>query len=108
MPDFGGFVVKANSEGQPGPHEYGRNHAEGANLLAAPLAKNGRDDIVMWRAFVYDFENDTDRVKQAYNQFVPLDGKFAHNVLVQKKTGHSISCRASLSAPCLAPCRRRD
>lgn len=87
VPDFGGFVVKANSEGQPGPHEYGRDHTQGANMLAAPLAKNGRDGIVMWRAFVYDFENDTDRVKQAYNQFVPLDGKFADNVLVQIKNG---------------------
>ncbi len=87
VPDFGGFVVKANSEGQPGPHEYGRDHAEGANLLAAPLAKNGRDGIVMWRAFVYAFEDDTDRVKQAYNQFVPLDGKFRDNVLVQIKNG---------------------
>jgi len=87
VPDFGGFVVKANSEGQPGPHEYGRDHAQGANLLAAPLAKDGRDGIVMWRAFVYAFENDTDRVKQAYNQFVPLDGEFADNVLVQIKNG---------------------
>lgn len=87
VPDFGGFVVKANSEGQPGPHEYGRDHAQGANMLAVPLAKNGRDGIVMWRAFVYDFENDTDRVKQAYNQFVPLDGTFADNVLVQIKNG---------------------
>ncbi len=87
IPDFGGFVVKANSEGQPGPHDYDRNHAVGANLLAAPLAKNGRDGIVMWRAFVYDFENDTDRVKQAYNQFVPLDGEFDDNVFVQIKNG---------------------
>lgn len=87
IPDFGGVLVKANSEGQPGPHDYGRDHAVGANLLAGPLAKNGRDGIVMWRAFVYDFEDDTDRVKQAYNQFVPLDGKFADNVLVQIKNG---------------------
>ena len=87
VPDFGGFVVKANSEGQPGPHDYGRDHAIGANLLAVPLAEQGRDGIVMWRAFVYDFEDDTDRVKQAYNQFVPLDGRFANNVLVQIKNG---------------------
>lgn len=87
VPDFGGFVVKANSEGQPGPHEYGRDHAQGANLLAAPLAKDGREGIVMWRAFVYAFENESDRVKQAYNQFVPLDGKFADNVVVQIKNG---------------------
>jgi alpha-glucuronidase len=87
VPDFGGFVVKANSEGQPGPHDYGRTHAEGANMLAAPLAKESRDGIVMWRAFVYAFEDDTDRVKQAYHQFVPLDGKFADNVLLQIKNG---------------------
>ena len=87
IPDFGGFAVKANSEGQPGPHDYGRDHAIGANLLAVPLAEQGRDGIVMWRAFVYDFEDDTDRVKQAYNQFVPLDGRFANNVLVQIKNG---------------------
>ncbi len=87
IPDFGGFLVKANSEGQPGPWEYGRDHADGANLLAKPLAAEGRDGIVMWRAFVYAFEDTTDRVKQAYNQFVPLDGKFADNVLVQIKNG---------------------
>ncbi|WP_221032710.1 alpha-glucuronidase family glycosyl hydrolase [Actomonas aquatica] len=87
IPDFGGFLVKANSEGQPGPWEYGRDHADGANLLAKPLAAAGRDGIVMWRAFVYAFEDTTDRVKQAYNQFVPLDGKFADNVLVQIKNG---------------------
>ena len=87
IPDFGGFLVKANSEGQPGPHDFGRDHADGANMLAAPLAAEGRDGIVMWRAFVYAFEDDTDRVKQAYNQFVPLDGKFLDNVLVQIKNG---------------------
>ncbi len=87
VPDFGGFLVKANSEGQPGPHDYGRNHADGANMLAAPLAMEGRDGIVMWRAFVYAHDDDTDRVKQAVNQFVPLDGKFADNVLVQIKNG---------------------
>lgn len=87
IPDFGGFVVKANSEGQPGPHDYGRDHAIGANMLAEPLSDKGRDGIVMWRAFVYDHDDQTDRVKQAYNQFVPLDGKFADNVLVQIKNG---------------------
>ncbi|WED64391.1 alpha-glucuronidase family glycosyl hydrolase [Synoicihabitans lomoniglobus] len=87
VPDFGGFLVKANSEGQPGPHDFGRDHADGANMLAAPLAAEGRDGIVMWRAFVYAFEDDTDRVKQAYNQFVPLDGKFLDNVIVQIKNG---------------------
>ncbi len=87
IPDFGGFLVKANSEGQPGPWEYGRDHADGANLLAKPLAAAGRDGIVMWRAFVYAFEDTTDRVKQASNQFIPLDGKFADNVIVQIKNG---------------------
>ncbi len=87
IPDFGGFLVKANSEGQPGPHDFGRDHADGANMLARPLAAAGRDGIVMWRAFVYAADDQTDRVKQAYNQFVPLDGKFADNVIVQIKNG---------------------
>ncbi len=87
IPDFGGFLVKANSEGQPGPHDFGRDHADGANMLAAPLAAEGRDGIVMWRAFVYAHDDATDRVKQASNQFIPLDGKFADNVLVQIKNG---------------------
>jgi alpha-glucuronidase len=84
IPDFGGFVVKANSEGQPGPQDYQRNHAEGANMLAEALAPFG--GIVMWRAFVYDPQSD-DRFKQAYDEFHPLDGKFAPNVLVQVKNG---------------------
>jgi alpha-glucuronidase len=85
IPDFGGFLVKANSEGQPGPQNYGRTHAEGANMLAKSLKPyNG---IVMWRAFVYSSEVPTDRVKQAYNEFKPLDGKFDSNVLVQVKNG---------------------
>jgi alpha-glucuronidase len=85
IPDFGGFLVKANSEGQPGPQNYGRNHADGANMLADALAPfNG---IVMWRAFVYDNQVKEDRHKQAYNEFVPLDGKFKANVLVQVKNG---------------------
>ena len=85
VPDFGGFVVKANSEGQPGPQDYKRTHADGANVLAEPLAPHG--GIVMWRAFVYSNEVPTDRVKQAYDEFKPLDGKFLENVLVQVKSG---------------------
>jgi len=85
IPDFGGFLVKANSEGQPGPREYGRSHAEGANLLARALKPYG--GIVMWRAFVYSNEEPDDRAKQAYNEFMPLDGKFDDNVLVQTKNG---------------------
>jgi alpha-glucuronidase len=85
IPDFGGFLVKANSEGQPGPQDYQRNHADGANMLAEPLAPHG--GVVIWRAFVYSNETPDDRAKQAYNEFVPLDGKFAANVLVQVKNG---------------------
>jgi alpha-glucuronidase len=85
VPDFGGFVVKANSEGQPGPQDYGRTHADGANLLADALAPYA--GIVMWRAFVYAAENTVDRVKQAYNEFTPLDGKFHANVVLQIKNG---------------------
>ena len=85
IPDFGGFLVKANSEGQPGPQDYGRNHAEGANMLADAVAPYG--GIVMWRAFVYSSEEPDDRAKQAYNEFVPLDGKFRPNVLIQVKNG---------------------
>lgn len=85
IPDFGGFLVKANSEGQPGPQDYGRSHAEGANMLADALAPHG--GTVMWRAFVYSHEEPDDRAKQAYTEFVPLDGKFRSNVLVQVKNG---------------------
>jgi alpha-glucuronidase len=85
IPDFGGFVVKANSEGQPGPQDYHRTHADGANLLADALAPHG--GIVMWRAFVYAAENTVDRVKQAYNEFMPFDGKFRNNVVIQSKNG---------------------
>ena len=105
IPDFGGFVVKANSEGQPGPQNYGRTHADGANMFADALAPH--HGIVMWRAFVYDVrvqkstENfgdgkadpnapsiaSSDRAKQAYDEFKPLDGKFRKNVLVQVKNG---------------------
>ena len=85
IPDFGGFLVKANSEGQPGPQDYKRTHADGANLLADAVAPfNG---IVMWRAFVYSPDNNDDRVKQAVTEFGPLDGKFRQNVIVQIKNG---------------------
>jgi alpha-glucuronidase len=84
IPDFGGFLVKANSEGQPGPGNYGRSHADGANMLAAALAPHG--GIVMWRAFVYS-DNGTDRIGQSYNEFKPLDGRFASNAMVQVKNG---------------------
>ncbi len=84
IPDFGGFLVKANSEGQPGPQNYNRSHADGANMLAEAVAPyNG---IVMWRAFVYSPESN-DRFKQAYEEFYPLDEKFHKNVLVQVKNG---------------------
>jgi alpha-glucuronidase len=84
IPDFGGFLVKANSEGQPGPQNYGRDHADGANLLADALAPY--KGIVMWRAFVYS-QQSNDRFKQAYEEFKPLDGKFRKNVLIQVKNG---------------------
>jgi alpha-glucuronidase len=89
IPDFGGFLVKANSEGQPGPQDYGRNHAEGANMLARALAPH--HGVVMWRAFVYappaKATQPSDRARQAYDQFKPLDGKFDDNVLLQVKNG---------------------
>ncbi len=84
IPDFGGFLVKANSEGQAGPQDYGRTHADGANLLADAIRPYG--GIVMWRAFVYSTSNE-DRAKQAYNEFMPLDGKFHDNVIIQVKNG---------------------
>jgi len=89
IPDFGGFLVKANSEGQPGPQDYGRSHAEGANMLGRALVPH--DGIVMWRAFVYSPPAQpgqvTDRAAQAYEQFKPLDGRFERNVIVQVKNG---------------------
>ncbi|MBR5716273.1 MAG: alpha-glucuronidase [Bacteroidales bacterium] len=84
IPDFGGFLVKANSEGQPGPNDFGRTHAEGANMLAKALKPHG--GIVMWRAFVYS-PSDPDRAKQAYLEFQPLDGQFLDNVIIQIKNG---------------------
>ena len=85
IPDFGGFLVKANSEGQPGPQDYGRSHADGANLLADAVAPHG--GVVMWRAFVYSHAAPQDRAKQAYEEFAPQDGRFRPNVLVQVKNG---------------------
>lgn len=85
IPDFGGFLVKANSEGQPGPQNYGRNHVDGANMLADAVAPFG--GIVMWRAFVYSEHDADDRAKQAYSEFVPYDGQFRNNVIVQVKNG---------------------
>ncbi len=84
IPDFGGFLVKASSEGQPGPQDYGRTHADGANMLADAVAPHG--GVVMWRAFVYG-RSQEDRARQAYDEFVPLDGKFRANVLLQVKNG---------------------
>lgn len=85
IPDFGGFLVKANSEGQPGPQDYGRTHADGANLLADALAPHG--GVVMWRAFVYAHDVPADRTTQAYSEFAGLDGAFRPNVIVQVKNG---------------------
>ena len=85
IPDFGGFLVKANSEGQPGPRTYNRAHAEGANMLAAALAPHG--GVCIWRAFVYDADRDYDRAAAAYDSLQPSDGRFAPNVLLQVKNG---------------------
>ena len=85
IPDFGGFLVKANSEGQPGPQDYGCTHAQGANMLARALAPHG--GIVFWRAFVYLNDRSNDRVLGAYREFAPLDGDFDSNVVVQVKNG---------------------
>jgi alpha-glucuronidase len=85
IPDFGGFLVKANSEGQPGPQDYGRTHVDGANMLAEAVGPHG--GIVMWRAFVYSHEQPDDRAKQGYSEFKPFDGQFRDNVIVQVKNG---------------------
>lgn len=85
IPDFGGFLVKANSEGQPGPQNYGRSHADGANMLAK--AVKPFKGIIIWRAFVYSSETPEDRFKQSYSEFVPLDGKFDEQVVIQVKNG---------------------
>ena len=86
IPDFGGFLVKANSEGQPGPFDYGRTHADGANMLADALKPFG--GIVIWRSFVYGAKHQgEDRVKQAVSEFAELDGQFRENVILQSKNG---------------------
>lgn len=85
IPDFGGFLVKANSEGQPGPQNYGRSHADGANMLADALSPH--NGVVFWRAFVYSLDRSQDRIRAAYDEFVPLDGKFRRNVILQVKNG---------------------
>ncbi len=90
IPDFGGFLVKADSEHRPGPFAYGRDHADGANMLAEALMPHG--GIVIWRCFVYNCMQDwrdrsTDRAKAAYDHFTPLDGRFMDNVLLQIKNG---------------------
>lgn len=84
VPDFGGFLVKASSEGQPGPQDFGRTHADGANMLADALSPHG--GMVMWRAFVYAPDS-PDRARQAYDEFAPLDGQFSRNVCIQVKNG---------------------
>ncbi|KAA6347211.1 Extracellular xylan exo-alpha-(1-_2)-glucuronosidase [termite gut metagenome] len=84
IPDFGGFLMKANSEGSSGPLDYGRTHLDGANMMADALAPH--KGVLMWRAFVYD-PNEVDRAKQAYLEFKPNDGKFRSNVIIQVKNG---------------------
>jgi alpha-glucuronidase len=84
IPDFGGFLVKANSEGQPGPLDFGRTHVDGANMIAKALKPHG--GIVMWRAFVYEPDG-IDRAKEAYLEFVPYDGQYHPNVTIQAKSG---------------------
>jgi alpha-glucuronidase len=85
IPDFGGYLVKANSEGEPGPQDYGRTHADGANMLAD--AMKGYEGVIIWRAFVYEADPEGDRFKEAFEQFKPLDGTFDEKVIVQVKNG---------------------
>ncbi len=85
IPDFGGFLVKANSEGQPGPQDYGRSHSDGINMFAEIFKPFG--GVIMWRAFVYDDKVPDDRAKQAYNEFTPYDGRLGYNALIQVKNG---------------------
>ncbi|HBQ60652.1 MAG TPA: alpha-glucuronidase, partial [Balneolaceae bacterium] len=84
IPDFGGVLVKADSEGEPGPFKYNRTHAEGANMLAEAVEPHG--GLLIWRAFVYSPEQ-YDRFREAYDEFVPQDGDFNDNVLLQVKNG---------------------
>ena len=99
-------MVKANSEGQPGPRTYNRSHAEGANMLASALAPHKA--VVIWRAFVYDMKPGYDRAGAAYENLQPFDGKFAANVLLQVKNGPIDFNRVSLSINCLARCQKRS
>ncbi|MBK5269734.1 MAG: alpha-glucuronidase [Bacteroidia bacterium] len=85
IPDFGGFLVKANSEGQPGPQDYNRSHADGANMMADALSPH--KGILIWRAFVYNTKNGKDRAQAAYDEFIQFDGSFRSNVLLQTKNG---------------------
>lgn len=85
IPDFGGFLIKADSEGQPGPYRYERDHADGANLLAKALQPHG--GTLIWRAFVYSLQAGGDRSAMAYDNFNPLDGRFADNAMLQIKNG---------------------
>ena len=92
IPDFGGFLVKANSEGEPGPQDFGRSHADGANMLGDVLKPH--KGIVMWRAFVYAPQS-PDRANQAYLEFMPLDGQFRDNVIIKIKNSFIIHCAIS-------------
>jgi alpha-glucuronidase len=85
IPDFGGFVVKANSEGEPGPMDFGRTHKDGANMLAEAMAPH--NGLIIWRAFVYNFDPKGDRFAAAYNEFKRFDGEFLPNVIIQVKNG---------------------
>ncbi|MEQ2457530.1 InlB B-repeat-containing protein, partial [Flavonifractor hominis] len=89
IPDLGGFLIKADAEGQPGPFSYGKNHADGANMLSDALAASGHDGLIIWRAFVYGDipDKNPDRVAQAYETFQPIDGQFNDNVVIQIKNG---------------------
>ncbi len=104
IPDFGGFVVKANSEGQPGPRDYGRSHAEGAGLLANAVVPHG--GIVCWRAFVYDDHDPDDRHKQAYTELVPQDGTFPPEPSYRSRTAPSTSSHANPITRCSGRCRK--
>lgn len=106
IPDFGGFLVKANSEGQPGPNDYNRRHSDGANLLANALRPYG--GVVIWRAFVYDIAIAAERHRQANLEFVPQDGAFCDNVLIQVKMAPLIFSLESHFIHSLGQCRRRS
>ena len=103
--DFGGFLVKANSEGQPGPQDYDRTHADGANMLAEALAPHG--GVVMWRAFVYSADNPRDRHSRPMTNSRRSTAVFAERRASRPRTARSTSSRASRSILCSAPCRAR-